>query len=98
MNRINPPQFAIAITLTFLLLYVICAVAITLFPDGTVSFFNAWFHGLDLNLMRPSGGKPLTLSQFITGAVGVVVVAFPAGFVLASVYDFLLGRTSKTAS
>lgn len=98
MNRINPLQFAAATTLTFLLLYVACAIAVTLFPDGTVNLFNAWFHNLDLNLLKPPGGKPLTLSQFITGAIGVVVVTFPAGFVLASVYDFLMARTSKTVS
>jgi uncharacterized protein DUF5676 len=95
MNRINPLQFAVATTLTFLSLYVACAVAVTLFPDGTVTFFNAWFHGLDLNLLKPPGGKPLTLAQFVSGAIGVVVVAFPAGFVLASVYDFLMTRMSK---
>lgn len=95
MNRINPLQFAIATTLTFLLMYVVCAVAVSLFPDGTLNFVNAWFHNLDLNLLKPAGGRPLTLSQFIAGAAGVVVVAFPAGFVLASVYDFLLGRSAR---
>ena len=93
MNRINPLQFALATTVTFLLLYVLCALAVALFPDGTVSFFNAWFHGLDLNLLKPAGGKPLTWAQFVTGFAGVVVVAFPAGFILASVYDFLLGKS-----
>lgn len=95
MNRINPLQFALATTVTFLLLYVVCALAVTLSPDGTVSFFNAWFHGLDLNLLKPPGGRPLTWGQFVTGFAGVIVVAFPAGLVLASVYDFLLGRSAR---
>jgi hypothetical protein len=96
MNRINALPFAIATTMTFLLLYVACALAVVLFPDGTVSFFNAWLHGLDLNLLKPAGGKPLTWPQFVTGFAGVVVVAFPAGFILASIYDLLLGRSART--
>ena len=92
MNRINPLQFAIATTATFLLLYLACTLAVTLFPDGTLNVFNAWFHDLDLSLLRPPGGKPLTLAQFVTGAIGVVVVAFPAGLTLASLYSFLAAR------
>ena len=97
MNAIKPVPFAIATTVTFLLLYAACAIAVALFPEGTVGFFNAWFHGLDLNLLKPAGGRPLTLSQFITGAVGVVIVAFPSGIVLAFVYDLLLGPIRKPA-
>jgi hypothetical protein len=91
MNRIDPLRFAVATTLTFLLLYVACALAVTLSPDGTVSFFNAWFHGLDLNLLKPPGGRPLTWTQFFAGLVAVVAVAFPGGFALAGIYDWLLG-------
>lgn len=97
MNRLDPLSFAVATSVTFLLLYVVCAVAVVLFPDGTVTFFNTWFHGLDLNLLKPAGGRPLTLQQFVVGAIAVIVVAFPAGLVLASVYDFLLNRPSKVA-
>lgn len=89
MNRIKPVQFATATTVTFLVLYVVCSILVSVFPDGAVNFFNAWFHGLDLNLLKPPGGKPLTLAQFATGAIGVVVVAFPAGLVLAATYDLL---------
>ena len=92
MNRIQPLQFATATTVTFLILYIACSILVTLFPDGVVSFFNAWFHGLDLNLLKPPGGKPLTIAQFIGGGIGVVVVAFPAGLVLAATYDFLMAR------
>lgn len=89
MNGINALRFATATTATFLLLYFACVVAVTLFPDGTLNLFNAWFHNLDLNLLKPAGGKPLTFWQLVTGALGVVVVSFPAGFTLATIYSFL---------
>lgn len=94
-NLLNPLKLATAMTLTFLVMYVACAVAVSLFPDGTLNIFNAWFHGLDLNLLKPPDGKPLTMSQFVTGTVGVILVAFPAGFVLASIYNWLLAARAK---
>jgi hypothetical protein len=45
--------------------------------------------------LRPAGGRPLTLQQFVLGAVAVIAVAFPGGLVLAYVYDFLLSRSGK---
>jgi hypothetical protein len=98
MNRIHPIPFASALTLTFLLLYVACATAVALSPDATVSFFNAWFHGLDLNLLRPPGGRPLTSAQFLLGGLAVVVVAFPAGLILAALYNALSERHGRDAS
>ena len=92
MNRIHPLPFASALTVTFLVLYAACAAAFTAFPNGTVDFFNAWFHGLDLNLLRPAGSRLLTLSQFIQGGVEVVVIAFPAGLILAGCYNLFARR------
>lgn len=92
MNRIYPLSFASALTVTFLMLYAICAAAFAAFPNGTVDFFNAWFHGLDLNLLRPPGGRPLTLVQFVQGAVDVVLIAFPTGLVLAACYNMFARR------
>jgi hypothetical protein len=98
MNRIHPLPFSLALTLTFLALYAVCAAAFIAFPDGTVAFFNAWFHGLDLNLLRPAGGRPLTTGQFVRGALDVVAVAFPAGLVLASCYNAFARRLTQHAT
>lgn len=97
MNRIHTVPFASALTLTFLALYLVCAAAVALAPDSTVNFFNAWFHGLDLNLLRPPGGRPLTLAQVVQGALGVVIVAFPAGLVLAGLYNAFSGRHDRVS-
>jgi hypothetical protein len=97
MNRIRTVPFASALTLTFLVLYVACAAAVALVPEGTVNFFNAWFHGLDLNLLRPAGGRPLSLAQFVMGAVNVTVVAFPAGLILATLYNAFAARREPVA-
>jgi hypothetical protein len=50
-------KFALAAAITFALLNAICAVAAIISPDGTIAVFNDWFHGLDLKLLVPPGGK-----------------------------------------
>ena len=39
MNAL-PWQFALATALTFSSLYIACALAVAVFPDGTIDFFN----------------------------------------------------------
>ena len=73
--------------------YSACALAVALFPDSTIGFFNAWFHGLDLTLLRPPGGRPLTLGQFVYGLVSAAVVSFAMAASLAGFYN-LFARVS----
>jgi len=93
MNRLLPWQFGFAGAATFSLFFTACALALLLFPDRTISFFNAWFHGLDLTLLKPPGGRPLTLGQFVYGLVSAAVVSFVMAASLAGFYN-LLARAS----
>jgi hypothetical protein len=93
MNGLHPWRFGAATAVTFSLLYTACALAVALFPDGTVDFFNNWFHGLDLRLLKPQGGRPLTIGQFVSGLVGAAGVSFAGGAVLAGSYNVFSRRT-----
>lgn len=93
MNRLQPWQFGFAGAVTFSVLYSACALAVALFPDNTIGFFNAWFHGLDLTLLRPPGGRPLTLGQFVYGLVSAAVVSFAIAASVAGFYN-LFARVS----
>jgi hypothetical protein len=95
MNGLHAWKFGLATALTFSILYMVCALAVTVFPDGTVDFFNNWFHGLDLRLLKPPAGRPLTLVQFVYGLASAAVVSFAAGAVLAGLYNVFLGRTAR---
>ena len=95
MKRLQPWSFALAGAVTFSLLYTACALAVLLFPDGTIGFFNAWFHGLDLTLLEPPAGRPLTLSQFFYGLVSAAVVSFAIAASLAGFYN-LFARVSPS--
>jgi len=87
VNSLDAWRFGAAAALTFSIVYTVCALAVALFPDGTIDFFNNWFHGLDLRLLKPPGGRPLTIGQFIYGLVGAAIVSYAAGAALAGFYN-----------
>jgi len=92
MNRLSVWRFALATAIAFAALDAICALAVIASPDGTIAVFNTWFRGLDLKLLVPPGGKPVTAGQFIAGVISAVVVSFVGGAVLAGCYN-LFART-----
>jgi hypothetical protein len=89
MNEPDPLITGSAAAITFALLYSVCALAFALFPDATLGFIDAWFHGLDLSMLKPPGGVAWTIGTFFYGLLGVSATAFVAGFVFATVNSFL---------
>lgn len=89
MERLNPWIVGAAASITFSIVFTVCALAVVLFPEATVGFFNAWFHGLDLTLLRPPGGRPLTLGQFVYGFVGMAIFSFLTGALFGAVLNVL---------
>jgi hypothetical protein len=96
MDRLNVWRFALAAAVTFGAFSAVCALAVIVWPDGTVAFFNSWFHGLDLKLLVPPGGKPVTVSQIVLGVVNAAIVSFVGGVVLASCYNLFSGPSKRT--
>ena len=94
MDRMNVWKFALATAVTFAALSAVCAVAVIVSPDATIAVFNNWFHGLDLNLLVPPGGKPVTPGGVISGMISAAVVSFIAGAILAGCYNLFSTRTT----
>ncbi len=94
MKGLHVWKFALATAVTFAILYVVCALAVILAPNGAIAFFNAWFHGMDLTRLVPPGGKPVSPGQFFFSWASAAVVSFAGGAVLASCYNWL-GRTDR---
>ena len=89
MNKLDALSTGFAAAITFAVVYAVCALVFALFPDATLGFFDAWFHGLDLRLLVPPGGMALTTGTFFYGLVGVSLTAFITGVVFAVVNNFL---------
>jgi len=94
MNRLDVWKFALAAAVTFAAVSAICAVAVIISPDATIAVFNNWFHGLDLKLLVPPGGRLVTAGQLISGAISAAVVGFVGGAILAGSYN-LFSRTRE---
>ncbi|MBI4754312.1 MAG: hypothetical protein HY778_02585 [Betaproteobacteria bacterium] len=77
---------AVASVATFGALYVVCSVAVLLFPDGTIAFFNAWFHGIDLTPIRRSPAQPIGFGEWAWGLFNALVVSAAGGALFGWVY------------
>lgn len=88
MEKLNPWVMGAALTITFVVVYALCAAAFAVAPAATIDFFNAWFHGLNLAGLQV-GAKPFTFGVFLYGVVGIAVVAFVCGAVFAASYNLL---------
>ena len=88
MNKLNPRQTGTALALTVAILYIACVTAFTFWPEAALDFVNAWIHGIDLKLLRPAGGRPLTAGMFFYGLSGILVTGFGVGALYAVMYNF----------
>lgn len=95
MNRLHPWWFGLASGVTFSVVYAVCALAVILSPDATIAFFNVWFHGLDLALLKPPGGRPPTPGQLLGGLVSAAAVSFVIAAMLAALYNVFAQRPKR---
>ena len=85
MNNLNPWRTGGATALTALVISVVCAAAVYLFPEGTVNFVNSWTHGLDLTMLRSD--RPWTLGGLAYGLFNVTLTGFLVGALFACCYN-----------
>ena len=53
--------------------YLACAAAVLLFPDGALLFLNTWMHGIDLSLIKRPAANALTLGAWAQGFLTAVI-------------------------
>jgi len=81
----EPKAAANAAAVTVAVLYVVCRIAVSIFPDLAMSVTQAWFHGLELSKVS---GWSLSMDSFILGLVTSVVSAWLVGYVFATAYNY----------
>jgi hypothetical protein len=79
MDATKPWVSGAALAVTAGVVYVVCALAVALFPDGTLAFFNTWAHGVDVTLVKRPATKSLTAAEWVFGFVSIVVAGYLAG-------------------
>ena len=88
MEKLNPWVAGVTLALTLAIMYSVCAAAMALWPDATLSFFNAWFHGVDLRMLKPAAGA-FAIGIFFYGLSAITVTGFTVGAVYAAIYNLV---------
>ena len=95
MNKLDPWRTGIAVALTAAIVSIVCALAVNLFPQGTVDFVNSWTHGLDLTLLRSD--RPMTVVSVLSGVFNISLTGFVIGALFAWARN-LLDRGKSTVA
>jgi hypothetical protein len=90
MDKVNTVGFGVALAVTLALLSALCAIAFVFAPDGTLDFFGAFMHGLDLNAVKSAA--PLRFGRVLYGIIGLSIIGFVTGFVFAWAYNIISRR------
>lgn len=90
MEKIDTIAAGSALAVTFAVMSLLCALAFWLWPNGTLDFFGAFMHGVDLTPVKSTA--PLTLGRVLYGVVGLAVAGFVAGAVFARAYNLVCSR------
>jgi hypothetical protein len=89
MNRLNPWATGVALAVTVVTAYAICALIFVSFPDASANFMNALFHGLDFRKLQPAAGA-FSLAGFGVAAAVMAAWAFVVGAIFAGVSNLLV--------
>lgn len=69
--------------------YLVCVIAVSLFPNLTIWVFNSWFHGLDISALPVKTGS---LGTVVFGLLTLTGVAWAWGYILAAIYNRTLAK------
>lgn len=75
------------LAITTAIVFVVCRVLVSLFPDASFAIAQSWFHGIGVNQI---GTWNLDMPSFITGLVSVTITAWIIGYVYIRVYKLFV--------
>jgi hypothetical protein len=81
MDRLNPLSVGLAMAITLAIVNILCAAVVALWPDGSITVFNSFAHGLDFRAVKST--EPLGLGRFLLGLSSISVIGFLVGAVFA---------------
>lgn len=85
----DPRATASAAALTVGILYIVCRVAVGMFPSFSYTVMQSWFHGLAIT---PVAGWGLSSTAFVLGLVTATASAGIVGWCFAHCYNMFARR------
>ncbi|MEO6172067.1 MAG: DUF5676 family membrane protein [Arenimonas sp.] len=91
MNQLKKASVGLSLAITVGLLYSLCGMAVTIFPNAIAAALNLVVHSLNMALLTDSP-PTLTVAGFAMGLLGIMTYSFIAGYLYALVYNFVAGK------
>lgn len=94
MTKLNPWKFGAVLSVTVSINYVLCAIFFFAFPQPSIDFLNALFHGMDFR--RIYAAAPFSLGSFVYVLVVLAVWSYVLGAIYALVRNWLRPSTGRS--
>ena len=91
MKRVKPWVTGAAFSAVTAAVYIACALAVLLFPDGFLTFANNWAHGIDLTLIKRPASTPVAFNHWAAGFASAVGAGFLVGAIYGWARNFFAG-------
>ena len=85
-EKLDGKRVALSLAIVSGIAYIVCALLIAIAPEGTLSFFGALFHGIDITKIAATN---LTIGSTILGFVEIIVLGYILGWLFAVIYNKL---------
>ena len=83
-NKLNAKRVALSLAIVSAILYIACALLITIAPNLTIGLFGKIFHGLDITQIADIS---VSFGSTLIGLVEIIIYALIAGWLFAWVYN-----------
>lgn len=87
----KPLQTGVALSLTMIVFYSLCALAAVMWPDSFMKFMNSLAHGLDFRKLVAT--EPYTWTSFFGALTVLAVWGFAIGAFFAWLHNVVSGST-----
>ena len=84
-GNLSPKRIANTLAVTVGIVSLVCYILILVAPAGTISFFGAIFHGIDISSIT----KTISLAYGLLGVVEAIVLGWIIGWLFAKIYNSL---------
>jgi hypothetical protein len=87
MKELSGFRIAASLAITVVVAYALCALLFAFFPNASLGFMNALFHGLDFGALQASG-RGFDVGGFAVAGAVMAAWAFLVGLLFAWVLRF----------
>lgn len=86
-EKLNVKRVSLSLAYVTAIVSIVCALLLTIFPNGATKLFGSVFHGLDISNIAVAVSWPNAL----IGTIVAVVLALIIGWLFAKIYNSVKG-------